>query len=53
MLSEVGIHIFCGNLVFTFFSDATKGGMSTIMGNSGIFTKVNVPKATFSLLLCL
>ena len=41
------IYIFCGNLVFTFFSDATKGGMGTIIGNSGIFTKVNVPKYLF------
>lgn len=43
------IYIFCGNLVYSFFSDATKGGMSTIMGNSGIFTKVNVPKYLFLL----
>lgn len=43
------IYLFCGNLVFTFFSDATKGGMSTIMGNAGIFTKVNVPKYLFLL----
>ena len=43
------IYIFCGNLVFSFFSDATKGGMGTIMGNAGIFTKVNVPKYLFLL----
>ncbi len=43
------IYIFCGTLVFSFFSDATKGGMSTIMGNAGIFTKVNVPKYLFLL----
>lgn len=43
------IYIFCGNLLFTFFRDATKGGMGTIMGNSGIFTKVNVPKYLFLL----
>ncbi len=43
------IYIFCGMLVFNFFSDATKGGMSTIMGNAGIFTKVNVPKYLFLL----
>ncbi len=41
------IYIFCGNLVFTFFSDATKGGMGTIIGNASIFTKVNVPKYLF------
>lgn len=43
------IYIFCGNLVFSFFSDATKGGMSTIMSNASIFTKVNVPKYMFLL----
>ena len=43
------IYIFCGNIVFSFFSDATKGGMGTIMGNAGIFTKVNVPKYLFLL----
>ena len=43
------IYIFCGNLIFTFYSDATKGGMTTIMGNAGIFTKVNVPKYLFLL----
>lgn len=43
------IYIFCGNLIFTFFSDATKGGMGTIMGNANIFTKINVPKYLFLL----
>lgn len=41
------IYIFCGNLLFSFFSDATKGGMATIMGNAGIFSKINVPKYLF------
>lgn len=43
------IYIFCGNLIYQFFTDATKGGMGTILGNSGIFTKVNVPKYLFLL----
>ena len=43
------IYIFCGNVIYSYFSDATKGGMSTIMGNAGIFTKVNVPKYLFLL----
>lgn len=43
------IYLFCGNLIFTFFKDATKGGMSAIMGNAGIFTKVSVPKYLFLL----
>lgn len=43
------IFIFCGTLVFSFFIEATNGGMETIMGNAGIFTKVNVPKYLFLL----
>lgn len=43
------IYLFCGNLIFGFFTDATKGGMQTILGNAGIFTKVNVPKYLFLL----
>lgn len=43
------VFIFCGNLIFSFFSDATNGGMGSIMGNADIFTKVNVPKYLFLL----
>lgn len=43
------IFIFCGNIVFSFFSDSTKGGMGAILNNAGIFTKVNVPKYLFLL----
>ena len=42
-------YLFCGNLVFNFFSDSTNQGMSALMGNSNIFTKVNVPKYMFLL----
>lgn len=40
-------YLFCGNLVFSFFSESTNQGMSSLMGNSGIFTKINVPKYLF------
>lgn len=40
-------YLFCGNLVFTYFSDSTREGMTSLMGNSTIFTKVNVPKYLF------
>ena len=39
--------LFCGNLVFSFFSESTNQGMSSLMDNAGIFTKVNVPKYLF------
>lgn len=43
------IYLFCGNLVFSYFSESTKEGMTSLMGNSKIFTKVNVPKYIFIL----
>ena len=40
-------YLFCGNLVFSYFSDATREGMQSLVGNAHIFTKVNVPKYLF------
>ena len=40
-------YLFCGNLVFSYFNESTSQGMSSLMGNAGIFTKVNVPKYLF------
>lgn len=42
-------YLFCGNLVFSYFSESTNQGMSSLMSNAGIFTKVNVPKYLFLL----
>lgn len=41
------IYIFCGNIVFSYFSDSTNGGMGSLLANAGIFTKINVPKYLF------
>ena len=41
------IYLFCGTLVFSCFSDSTSQGMTSLMSNAGIFTKVNVPKYLF------
>lgn len=41
------IYLFCGNLVFSFFNESTTQGMSSLMSNASIFTKVNVPKYLF------
>lgn len=40
-------YLFCGNLVFSYFNESTSQGMASLMGNAGIFTKVNVPKYLF------
>ncbi|MBE6968986.1 MAG: ABC transporter permease [Ruminococcaceae bacterium] len=41
------IYLFTGQLIFSYFSDATSMGMSSLINNAGIFTKVNVPKYLF------
>ena len=41
------IYLFCGNLLFAYFKDSTKGGMNALVSNAHIFTKVNVPKYMF------
>ena len=48
-MSHYTTYLFCGNLVYTYFSDATTQGMQSLMENSKIFTKVNVPKYLFLL----
>lgn len=40
-------YLFCGNLVFSYFSDSTTQGMTSLTGNAHIFKKVTVPKYLF------
>lgn len=42
-------YLFCGNLVYSYFNESTSQGMTTLMDNASIFTKVNVPKYLFLL----
>lgn len=41
------IYLFAGQLVFSYFSDATNLGMNALVSNASIFTKINVPKYLF------
>lgn len=43
------IYLFAGNIVYSFFSESTNGGMGSLLANSSIFTKINVPKYLFLL----
>lgn len=43
------IYLFCGNLLFSYFSDSTRTGMGALLSNAEIFSKVNVPKYLFLL----
>lgn len=40
-------YLFCGNLIFAYFNESTSQGMTSLVGNASIFTKVNVPKYLF------
>ena len=40
-------YLFCGNLIFSCFNESASQGMTSLMGNAAIFTKVNVPKYLF------
>ena len=42
-------YLFCGNLLFCWFAEASGSGMRSLYSNAGIFTKVNVPKYLFLL----
>lgn len=41
------IYLFSGQLVFSYFTDATNLGMTSLVSNASIFTKVNLPKYLF------
>ena len=46
-IAHYTIYLFCGNIVFSYFSDSTNGGMGSLLANAPIFTKINVPKYLF------
>ena len=46
-VNHYAIYLFSGQLVFSFFSEATNMGMTSLVGNASIFTKINVPKYLF------
>lgn len=48
-ISHFAIYLFSGSLFFGWFSESSNSGMRALMGNAGIFTKVNVPKYLFLL----
>lgn len=42
-------YLFCGNLIFACFNESTGLGMTSLLENADIFSKVNVPKYLFLL----
>lgn len=48
-IAHYTIYLFCGNLLFSYFREATTESMNSLSGNASIFTKINVPKYLFLL----
>lgn len=46
-VNHYAIYLFAGQLVFSYFTDATNLGMTSLVGNASIFSKINVPKYLF------
>lgn len=42
-------YLFCGTLVFSYFSESAGQGMTSLLENASIFSKVNLPKYIFLL----
>lgn len=42
-------YLFAGNIIFSYFTEATNSGMAALVSNKDIFSKVNVPKYMFVL----
>ena len=40
-------YLFAGQIVFSFFSEGTRGGMSSVLSNSTILSKINISKYIF------
>ncbi len=43
------VYMFSGNLIFFYYRESTGGGMTALVNNAPIFTRVNVPKYMFLL----
>ena len=43
------IYLLAGNIIYNFFQESTNAGMQSLVSNSYIFSKINVPKYIFLL----
>lgn len=48
-MSSYITYLFAGQIVFTFFSEGTRGGMASVLGNWMILSKINIPRYIFLL----
>lgn len=43
------IYLFAGNITWSYYTESTNNGMSSLMNNSNVLSKINVPKYLFLL----
>ena len=43
------IYIFSGNIIWAYYSESTNNGMTSLMNNASVISKINVPKYLFLL----
>ena len=48
-INHYAVYLFTGQIIFGYFSETTNLGMTALLDNAPIFTKVNVPKYMFIL----
>ncbi len=48
-INHYAVYLFVGQILFAFFSETTNQGMTALLDNAGIYTKVNVAKYMFLL----
>ncbi|MBP5655769.1 MAG: ABC transporter permease [Clostridiales bacterium] len=48
-INHFPIYLLAGNIVMSYYREATTGGMTSLLSNAGIITKINVPKYLFLL----
>lgn len=46
-IDHYAVYLFTGQIIFSYFSESTNLGMTALLDNAPIFTKVNVPKYMF------
>lgn len=52
-VENFSVYLICGNVIFTLFSEATSGGMTSIINNGGLIKKVYIPKFIFPITKCM
>ena len=48
-INHFAIYVFSGNILFSYFRESTKNGMTSLLSNARVILKINIPKYLFLL----